>query len=337
MTLLLIAIAIPLLLALAGVLCQAMATARGARRFPPPGRLVDVGGHRLHIHCMGKGEPKVVFDSGLPGSSLSWCYVQPEVARFTRACSYDRGGLGWSEPGPTPRSSDQIVEELHSLLVNAGIRPPYVLVGHSFGGFTVRLYARKYPDEVVGMVLVDPLHPEEWESIARSQPKQIKAGMRLARRVALFARFGLMRLYFYLIGAGVVKPKVRSDWIGSIEKMPRELLPVMRASWSRPQPYETIMHQVEALSQSAAQVAGTGSHGEIPLVVLSASNPSGDRQRAQTEAARLSANGKHRVASDSGHWINIDQPALVIEAIREVVELARRRLAVRKEQPVLSR
>jgi pimeloyl-ACP methyl ester carboxylesterase len=202
---------------------------------------------------------------------------------------------------------------------------------------TVRLYASKYPDEVVGMVLVDPLHPDEWESLARSQPKQIKAGLRLARRVALFARFGAMRLYFYLIGAGVVKPRVRSDWIGSIEKMPRELLPVLRASWCRPQPYETIMRQVQSLSQSAAQVAAAGSHGEIPLVVLSASNPSEDRQMAQNAAAGLSANGRHLVASDSGHWINIDEPALVIEAIREVVELARRRPVAGREQSVLSR
>ncbi len=335
MTLLLIVMTIPLSLALGGLLFQAMASARDAWRFPPPGSLVDVGGHRLHIHCMGEGKPTVVFDSGLPGSLLSWCYVQPEVAKFARACSYDRAGLGWSEPRPTPRSSEQIVEELHALLAKAGIRPPYVLVGHSFGGMTVRLFASKYPEEVVGMVLVDPLHPEEWESIARNEKEQIEAGMRLARRVAWFARFGLMRLYFYLIGAGVVKPRVRSAWITSIEKMPHELLPALRASWCRPQPYETIIRQVECLSQSAAQVAAAGGHGEIPLIVLSASNPSQDRQRVQKIAAGLSANGRHMVASDSGHWINIDQPALVIEAIREVIELARRRAS--GEQPVHSR
>lgn len=325
MILLLILMAIPLCLVMAGLLYQAIGAARDARRFPPLGRLVDVGGHHLHIHCMGEGGPTVVFDAGLPGSSLSWCYVQPEIAKFARTCSYDRAGLGWSEPGPTPRSSEQIVEELHALLANAGIRPPYVLVGHSFGGLTVRLYASKYPDEVLGMVLVDPIHPEEWESMARSQEKQIEAGMRLARRVSLFARLGVMRLYFYLIRAGVVKPRVRSDWITSIEKMPRELLAVMRAFWSEPKPYQAIVRQVESLSQSAAQVAATGGYGNVPLRVLSASNPSENRQMAQNAAAQLSVNGKHLVASNSGHWINIDQPALVVEAIREVVELARER------------
>ena len=337
MALLLIVIAIPLSLALSGVLCQAIASARDTRRFPPPGRLVDVDGHCMHIHCIGEGKPTVVFDSGLPGSSLSWCYVQPEVAKLTRACSYDRAGLGWSEPGPSPRDSERIVEELHSLLANAGVRPPYVLVGHSFGGLTVRLYASKYPEEVVGIVLVDPLHPEEWESMARTERQQIKAGMKLAHRVALFARFGLMRLYFYLIGAGVVKPRVRSDWIGSIEKMPRDLLPVLRACWSRPQPYETIARQVESLSQSAAQVAATSGFGDLPLRVLSASNPSGNRRMTQNAAAGLSANGKHLIASDSGHWINIDQPALVIEAIQEVVQLAKRRPFAGREPSVLGR
>ncbi len=335
MTVLLIVLAIPLSLALAGVLYQAMGTARDARRFPPPGRLVDVSGHRLHIHCMGQGEPTVVFDSGLPGSSLSWCYVQPEVAKFARTCSYDRAGLGWSESSPNPRTSQQITEELRALLSNAGIRPPYVLVGHSFGGLTVRLYASEYPEEVAGMVLVDPLHPEEWESMARNESRQIEAGLRLARRVSFVARFGLMRLYFSLIGKGVVKPRVRSAWISSIEKMPRELLPALRASWSRPLPYQTIVSQVRFLSQSAAQVAVAGSHGDIPLVVLSASNPSQDRQMAQNAAAGLSANGKHLVASGSGHWINIDQPALVIEAIREVVDLARRRPVASAGQSVL--
>jgi pimeloyl-ACP methyl ester carboxylesterase len=211
-------------------------------------------------------------------------------------------------------------------------------VGHSFGGLTVRLYASKYPDEVVGMVLVDPLHPEEWEAIARNEREQIEAGMKLARRVALFARFGLMRLYFNLIRAGVVKPKVSSAWITSIERMPRELIPVLRASWCRPQPYETIMRQVEALSQSAAQVAATNSSfGDLPLRVLSASNPSENRRMAQNAAAGLSANGKHTIASQSGHWINIDQPMLVIEAIREVVELARKRPVAKRDQPVLSK
>ncbi len=119
------------LLVLAGLIFQAIGSARDARRFPPPGQLVDVGGHRLHIYRMGEGTPAVVMDSGFPASSLSWTFVQPAVARFTQAYSYDRAGLGWSDAGPMPRSSRQIVEELRALLLNAGVEGPFVLVGHS--------------------------------------------------------------------------------------------------------------------------------------------------------------------------------------------------------------
>ena len=150
------------LLVLAGLVFQEIGSARDARRFPPPGQMVDVGGHRLHICCTGRGGPTVVMDSGFPGTSLSWTFVQPEVAKFTSACSYDRAGLGWSDAGPMPRTSRQIVEELHALLLNARADEPYVLVGHSFGTFTVRLYASSYPAEVAGIVLLDPIHPSDW-------------------------------------------------------------------------------------------------------------------------------------------------------------------------------
>jgi pimeloyl-ACP methyl ester carboxylesterase len=150
------------ILVLAGLVFQKISSAIDARRFPPPGQMVDVGGHRLHICRTGKGSPTVVMDSGFPGTSLSWTFVQPEVAKFTSACSYDRAGLGWSDAGPMPRTSQQIVEELHALLLNARADGPYVLVGHSFGTFTVRLYASNYPAEVAGMVLVDPVHPNDW-------------------------------------------------------------------------------------------------------------------------------------------------------------------------------
>jgi pimeloyl-ACP methyl ester carboxylesterase len=150
-----------LLLALAGTAYQVIGAALDGRRYPPPGRLVRVDGHRLHLETAGEGTPAVVLDSGLPGTVLSWKFVQSEVARLTRVCSYDRAGLGWSDAGPMPRTSRQIVEELRTLLRNAGIPGPYVLVGHSFGSFTARLYAGLYPDEVAGGVIVDPIHTNE--------------------------------------------------------------------------------------------------------------------------------------------------------------------------------
>src|SRR5689334_4574334 len=142
-------------LALAGASYEAIAAGGDAQTYPPPGRLVDVGGYRLHIQCVGTGSPTVVLDAGLGGMSLDWNLVQTEMGRTTQVCAYDRAGMGWSEPGPQPRPPGQIARELHTLLTNAGIPGPYVLVGHSLGGKNVRMFALQHPEEVAGMVLVD--------------------------------------------------------------------------------------------------------------------------------------------------------------------------------------
>src|SRR5215207_8827824 len=142
-------------LALAGASYEAIAAAGDARRYPAPGQLVDIGGYRLHIQCVGAGSPTVVLDAGLGGSSLDWSLVQSDLGSSTRVCAYDRAGMGWSDPGPQPRTPRQIARELHTLLTNAGIAEPYVLVGHSLAGKNVRLFAPSHPEEVAAMVLVD--------------------------------------------------------------------------------------------------------------------------------------------------------------------------------------
>jgi pimeloyl-ACP methyl ester carboxylesterase len=150
-------VALIVVLLVVGVLYQFLATRIAYRNYPAPGEMVSVSGHNLHIYCTGKpsGGPTVVMDAGLGGGVLDWQTVQPKVAEFARVCSYDRSGLAWSESGPKPRTSQRIVKELHALLENAGVGGPYVLVGHSFGGANVQLYASEYPEEVAGMVLVD--------------------------------------------------------------------------------------------------------------------------------------------------------------------------------------
>jgi pimeloyl-ACP methyl ester carboxylesterase len=177
-------IALSMLLGLTGLTYQAVATARDARRFPPPGRLVDVGGYRLHAHCTGEGSPTVILEAGWSDCWLNWYRVQPEVAKFTRVCSYDRAGMGWSDAGPYPRTSGQIVREMHALLSNAGIPGPYVLVGHSFGGFNVRLFAQEHPQDVAGLVLLDSIHEDQWarmpesmRACRRALPKKLKNGI----------------------------------------------------------------------------------------------------------------------------------------------------------------
>lgn len=333
-----------LLLALAGLVYQVVSSARDARKYPAPGRMVDVGGHRLHIYCLGVGSPTVVMDSGLPGSSLSWSLVQPEVARFARVCSYDRAGLGWSDPGPTPRTTQQIVAELHTLLANAGVKPPYVLVGHSFGAFTARRYAAEYPTEVAGIVLVDPADPGEWLQITAEQKKTLEGGVKVCRRAAIFARLGIARLVWRLLRAGAAGVagrfvtfasdgaiKAESSMFAPLSRLPAEMRPLIVVFWTQPKFYEAVASQVEYLPQSAAQVASTSGFGDIPLVVLSASNPSPDRLLELEAAAHLSSNGKLVIASKSGHWIPLDQPSAVTDAVREVVESARQIRSPRRE------
>jgi pimeloyl-ACP methyl ester carboxylesterase len=182
------------LLAGAGVVYQAVATGRAQRAQPAPGAMVDVGGHRLHIACVGQGGPTVVLDAALGNMSAHWARVQQEVARTTRVCAYDRAGLGWSEPGPGPRDADHITSELHTLLGNAGIPGPYVMVGHSFGGLYTQLFAARYPEQVAGVVLVESSHPQQFTRLPDG-PQNYEMARRMYTIAPVLARLGVVRLF----------------------------------------------------------------------------------------------------------------------------------------------
>ena len=251
---------------------------------------VDVGGYRLYLQCIGAGSPTVVLEAGLGSPSEVWGLVQPGVARFTRVCAYDRAGVGGSDAGPRPRTSGTIVAALHTLLRRAGVGGPYVLVGHSIGGFHARLYAHRYPREVAGMVLVDASHPDQ-----------------LARELAALPP--------YRTGESAALAAVRAD-----------LADV------RPDPQEGF-----AWAPSAAQVRASGTLGALPLMVLTrgrsplpppfpartAARLEGVWRALQDELTHLSAHSVHVRGTASGHFIQEDQPALVIAAIRQVVDAAR--------------
>src|SRR5260370_13173632 len=159
------------LLIFVGAAWQYVGNRRDLRNYPPPGQLVDIGGHRLHLWCVGIGYPVVVMDAGLGGSSLDWSRVQPQVAKSTRVCSYDRAGMGWSDAGTRPRTGMRIAGELHALLRAANVPGPYGLLGHSSGGLHVRLFSSTYPEDVAGMVLVDAAH----EDASRRMPAEAGA------------------------------------------------------------------------------------------------------------------------------------------------------------------
>lgn len=328
-----------LLLLLCGVLYQVAASAIGTRRYPPPGRLVDVGGYRLHLFCSGEGSPTVVLESGIAASSLSWILVQRSVAEFTRVCSYDRAGLGWSEAAFSARTCSQIVAELDLLLRNANVPPPYVLVGHSFGGLVVRLYTYRYPDRVAGLVLVDPLLAREWSKPTAHELRTLRGGVFFSHIGACLARLGVVRLcldllaggapgipriFIKVFGTGAVN--VLERIVGEVRKLPAEILPVVKTLWCRPKCFKSMASHLASLPRSSAEMESCDLSGEIPVIVLSSGTHGPDYRMEHERLAHSLWSGAHRVASKSGHWIQLDEPEVVIAAIREVVESARRTL-----------
>ena len=298
-------------LAMAGTIYQVIATKRDQQKYPPPGRLVDVGGYRLHIHCLGpegaSGGPTVVMDAGLGECSLGWALVQPEIAKFARVCTYDRAGLGWSDPAPTPRTSRQIVSDLHALLTNAGVKPPYVLVGHSFGGLNARLYTGQFPEEVAGMVLVDSAH----EDLPFLPPLLIRAGL-------LTAPLGIPRLFAQFF--------VSENPIFDRHSKYSSAYPAMATST---QYLNTVRREWSSADESWSQARSSKSSlGDRPLVALFArfnhENFSHFRNN-QMELAERSTRGKLIIVENSGHHIQHDRPDVVIDAVRDVVEAVQRK------------
>ena len=336
MTIFIAIIVFLLLLVLCGVAYQAIGAARDRGRFPAPGRMVDIGGRRLHLIESGGERPAVILESGISASCLNWTRVRTEVARFTLACAYDRAGLGWSDPADSPRLASRLVDELHALLGAAGIAPPYVLVGHSFGGLLVSMYTVRYPDELAGLVLVDPLASREWLRPTPEQSRMLGRGITLARRGAWLARMGMVRFALARLTGGARRVPKRiarltsgagesflARIVGEVGKMPPEVWPMIQAHWCLPKSFEGLAVALEGLPGSAAEAARIELPRAIPLTILSAKHCTPAELSEREAMAAKSVRGRHIVAANSGHWIHLDQPDLVVEAIREMVEAAR--------------
>ncbi len=276
-----------------------------------PGRLVDLGTHRLHVACVGTGGPTVVIDSGLGGNSLEWIKVQRLLAQHVRVCSYDRAGYGWSEPGPLPRTSSRIVDELFELLKKADIAGPYVLVGHSFGGYTAQLFANRYPAETAGLALVDSSHPEQFERFL-APPIRANLAPSGKNRVMMFS------------------PSPRMP-----ENLPEEVKSMVQLLNLRGETRRAMGHELLDFRLSARQVRAASALPNVPMVVLTRGKrvwPQTDRgqqmeqlwAQLQVELANRTQRSIHILAHRSGHYVHLDQPELVANSVQLVVDLVRR-------------
>lgn len=296
-------------------------------KYPPVGQMVDIGGYRLHLDCQGQGEPTVILEAtiGTPGSM--WALIQPEVARHTRACAYDRAGIGWSDPSPRPRTIDVIAEELHTLLDRAGIRGSKVLVGNSAAGWMVRYYAHNYPDAVAGIVLVDSAHEDQFQRV----PGEVSPA------VGFF--FDLLPVVFKTRIPALMPALIP---VYGKNELPETVVDAYQAQMASEMVFsETMSVEIKGVQENLAQVraARITSLGDMPLIVLThgrldaipgvtTSEEAVQQvekvwQDLQRELAALSPKGQLLVAEGIGHNIQFENPDLVIDAILEVVEAVR--------------
>lgn len=308
-----------IILPLLGITYQTISTKVDKNKYPAPGQLIDVGGYRLHLYCIGdqtNGSPTVILEQGLGGTSPAWALIQPEVAKVTRVCAYDRAGLGWSDPAPrgTPRDGQHVADELHTLLQKANIPGPYVMVGHSSGGLYTLFFAHQYPRDVVGMVLLDSSHPDQWNTPVGQD--LYKSNARIYSVTSILARLGLLRL------RANSQPK-----LGLPDVPNKELLAFNSAT----QDWDAQADEFFATMDLDNEVRAAGSLGNLPLFILTATDHGGPVDMEQTwqglqnELAQLSTNSAHKVLDGARHeslWADPKFASESVAAILKVVDAA---------------
>jgi len=329
-----IAVLIPGLMALAGFVYQVLGAHRDRKRYANVGRWITIGqGCKLYLLEKGSGSPTVLFESGIAATNLNWYRIQEEISKTTATVSYDRAGLGWSSPCLTPRTPSNIAVELHNMLQKAGIESPYVLVGHSFGGLVMRRYAVLYPDEVAGVVLVDPMRIEEWPPLDPSKHATLDRGLRMSRYAISIARFGLARLAVtsLLCRSGKLSNRLAGaagegglHVLGRIKaevgKMPREVWPSVAAHWSRPSYYKGMCDHIRSVPDTVREMQNSEPIRRIPVLLLT---PGKSTPVTNLGMSQIGDNVQQAIAAESAHWIHLDQPDVVIRAIRDMVQAAK--------------
>ncbi len=302
--------------------------------YPPPGRLIATSAGQFHLRELGTNGPPVVLEAGIGATSISWALVDHPIAAFARVYEYDRAGYGWSPPNQRPKVARDLVEQLREMLAVAAVPSPRILVGHSFGGLMMRLYAGLHPEEVAGLVLVDALTPEEWFPLDWRRTAILRRGVELSRRGAWLAQRGVVRYALTRLERGSRALPRALSWFGGpggvglqhriahqIRKLPSEHWGPVRAHWSRPASFATLAAHLADLPASCAQAQIVDDLGDLPLIVLAADTqtPPGHQGR-QSRLAKLSRRGDYRQIPGATHWLMLDAPDAVVEAVRDLAK-----------------
>lgn len=326
------------------VVLQLVCTRIDRKKFAAPGMLVKIPGAEMHVSRLGNGAPPVVLEAGIAASSINWRPLQAQLAGLTETYAYDRAGFGWSVGDNRTCTLAQITEDLHALLHAIPVPAPYILVGHSFAGYITRAYANRYPDELAGVVLLDPLTPEEWIAPTPAQRWSLRGGVWFSRAGGVLATLGVVRFCLWLLQRGnSAAPKSvlalfgpqATDTVGRILrellKLPPESVRVIRARWSTPQFFWTMATYINALPKCAAELQGLSFPSHIPVTVISGAHQPQVRVDEHAAIAAHSVRRRHIIAEKSRHWIHLDQPELVFDAVRDLLQLARNSAVVCKE------
>jgi len=311
-----------------GYCYEASERSRIALELTPPGNLIDVGGRNLHFRVQGAGSPTVILEGGTGEGTIEWTLVAPEIAKVTRVVSYDRAGLGWSDASTSPKTAEAAVEDLRAALEAQGIIDgPLVLVGHSLGGHYVRMFQYQHPEHVVGLVLVDAAHEEQRSRLPQefhNEMKELDNSMAVAAKLS---PFGFPRLTMTTDGVAEVFPELL-------------LLPeTARSAWLQLMPgsaMQTFVEESKAFDGTCEQVKEAAVPlDELPLTVISSGKAPFELGESYTKAwlemqaelAALSKNGTQRIVEDSGHYVQIERPDVVVEEVVGMVESLRNSLA----------
>lgn len=331
-----------ILLLFAAISCLGVAPAVDSRPYLHSQQLVDVGGRRLNLYCIGSGLPTVVLDAGLGGTTWDWRFVQWRIARTTRVCSYDRSGMGFSDAGPNPRDASALVSDLHTLLHRAAIPGPYVLVGHSIAGLYDPLFVYRYPNEVAGLVMVDPSFPYQSQVFAAIAPafeKLNDSQISMDRQCAAAARAGTIRsnqktAVFCGVDAKSLAASCKSEPAAcSVYRLQDE-------AFSKAAPWDEVLSEMLSLRASSDElVHARRPLGSLPIIVLTAQNTMNfavtqvgkarahamwlEWKKAHEALAAQSTVGASFVVNGAGHYIQVDRPAAVTSAVEEIVMQAR--------------